>query len=124
MGYELVPNNNIEQYKFGAFSWPLVLVACGYLFPAVKLENGGWEMAGNANELDARFPADITYPLTLTNDGFKITDEEAKIMARCARNYVAIKRGYPEDERIRSDFLDRIEAFANWAEKSGGFSID
>lgn len=122
MGYDLVANNNIDQYEFGAFSWPLVLEACGYLFPAVQLAQGGWEMAGNAGELDVRF-ADVTYPLILTNDGFKVTDEEARIMARCARNYVAIKRSYPEDERMRSDFLDRIEAFADWAEKSGGFAI-
>lgn len=37
------------------------------------------------------------YPLLLSNDGFAVTDEEAKIMARIARNYVTIQRTLPDE---------------------------
>jgi hypothetical protein len=66
-----------------------------------------------------------------------VTDEEARIMARMARNVVAVQRSLSDDDRtdplaheppkwpskFRDDWTDQYEKFADWAEKSGGFSI-
>lgn len=87
-----------------------------------------------------------------------ITNAEAKIMARCARNLVAVQRSLPDSHadksavgrktitkenllemitatvaggsvnsewpvKLRSDFVDLYERFADWAETSGGFTI-
>lgn len=134
MGYDLAPRNKeLESFHFGAFSFPVLLEACGYLWPAI---HGGarWYMIGG---VDPRLGG--SYPAILSNDGFRVTALEARIMARVARNYVAIQRSLgpeyavddwakPEYQRvwprkIRDDFVDRFEAFAPWAERSGGFAI-
>jgi hypothetical protein len=117
MSYDLCPKKKeAGDFRFGAFSWPVLLEACGYLFPCVHGQgqycsvDDKWVMLG-------------------TNDGFKVSADDAKLMARCARNFVAIQRGLPSDHidrfppKIRTDFVDRFERFAEWAEKSGGFSI-
>lgn len=109
----------VEDFRLGAFSWPVLLEACGYLFPCI---NG-----------QGRYccPADQKAWVQIgTNDGFKVSAADAKLMARVARNFVAIQRTLgPDAEKlgwphpIRSDFVDRFAAFADWAEKSGGFRI-
>jgi len=122
MGYDLEPNNkNLDTFHFGAFSWPILLEACGYLYPAVQ-KRVQWEMAGNAGDIDKRFK-NCEYPPILSNDGFYVTTEEAKIMARMAENFVAIESGKPDGKRIRDDFLSKFEQFAKWAKQSGGFKI-
>lgn len=153
MSYDLAPRNREADYfHFGAFSWPVLLEACGYLFPVIH-HGGRYYMAYG---IDPR--EDGTYPGILANDGFRVTAEEARIMARMARNFVAIQRTLPEENqeqsvvnrpegvnreqlmalltrtvsgtdaqpwprKIRTDFVDRFEQFAAWAEKSGGFSV-
>jgi len=135
MSYKLVANNDVDDFPFGAFSFPVLLQACGYLFPCVS-HGGQWTFVPG---LDARMPKRDDYPRLISNDGFPVTDEEAKIMARMARNFVAIQRSIPSDQvdpgpdvqeimrpwprRIRADFVDRIEAFAEWAPGTGGFQI-
>lgn len=121
MSYDLKPiKRGVEQFTFGAFSWPVLIEACGYLFPCVSIGAKYCYQPG----LDQRIEKG---PLLITNDGMKITAAEAKIMARIARNYVAIQRGLPDDSdaprKIRTDFVDRFEKFADWAERSGGFRI-
>jgi hypothetical protein len=157
MSYDLQPKNKkLDTFTLGAFSFPILLEACGYLWPCIH--NGGqWYCAFGT---DARMPQGDDYPRLLSNDGFKVTAEEARIMARVARNFVAIQRTLPEpspDElvgagvqqkasfkredveqmllramgggkanwpmKIRSDFTDRFEQFAAWAERSDGFAI-
>lgn len=152
MGYDLKPKNkNLDYFHFGAFSYPVLLEACGYLWPFI-LDGGRYY---SVPDIDKRF--DGEYPRILTNDGFRITASEAKIMARCARNFVAIQRTLPDKnmgtgfscqntfkkedlidslmrglsganpgpwpKKIRSDFVDKLEKFAEWAEKSQGFRI-
>lgn len=113
--------------------------------------------------LDERMPAapsGESYPAILSNDGFAVTAEEANILARIARNLVAIQRSLPEENKVagitsgkpsmdredvvkalmlgmhgirdngdpwpvkvREDFVDKFEAFAEWAPRSGGFRI-
>jgi len=152
MGYDLRPRNEAAgDFHFGAFSFPVLLEACGYLFSAVH-SGGRWYCTFG---VDPRMGDH--YPLILSNDGFEVTDEEAKIMARIARNYIAIQRTLPDENtseglqgkkafrrddllglmhkamhpeappawplKIRGDFIDKFEKFAEWAEQSGGFAI-
>jgi hypothetical protein len=141
VGYDLRPvNKSAGNFHFGAFSFPIVLEACGYLFPAIT-RGSEWYMPPND---DPRFdvPEGATpYPGTLSNAGFAVTAEEACIMARVARNYVAVQRsldaevhGWNEQRppgweapwpgtKIREDFIDKFAAFAEWAPRSGGFEI-
>lgn len=153
MGYDLKANNSEQGwFKAGAFSFPILLEACGYLFPCIQ--NGGkWYCAFGVDE---RMPEGDTYPRLISNDGFKVTAEEARIMARIARNFVAIQRTLPDENetddarskseftredvakllvqkmhggqehwpvKIRADFVDKFEKFAEWADKSEGFAI-
>jgi hypothetical protein len=152
MSYDFRPRNEeAGEFHLGAFSWPFLLEACGYLFPAIH-RGGQWYQAPND---DPRFQGE--YPETLSNDGFAVTEEEAQIIARIARNFVAIQRTLPEENRgaglmkqmeinredllarmrevlygsdpqpwplkIRDDFVEKFAAFADWAEQSGGFEI-
>ncbi len=157
MSYDLRPKNKkAGEFTFGAFSFPVLLEACGYLFACIH--NGGqWYCPFG---VDPRMPAGDAYPRILSNDGFPVTAEEARIMARVARNVVAVQRTLPDPTpeelvgagmkqktvferkdveelliramsgaaehwplKIRSDFTDRFEQFADWAERSGGFAI-
>jgi hypothetical protein len=155
LGYDLSPKNTkLEAFHFGAFSWGPLLEACGYLFPCIQ-DGGRWYCVWGT---DPRMPEGDTYPTLLSNDGFTVTAEEAKIMARIARNVVAVQRSLPEENRghgttatqmefrredvqellmramsgaapgpwpvkIRDDFTEKYEQFADWAEQSGGFEI-
>ncbi len=158
MGYDLRPKNNkAGDFHFGAYSFPVLLDFCGHLWPCIH--NGGqWYCAFG---VDPRMPQGDTYPRILSNDGFKVTAEEARIMARVARNVVAIQRTLPDPTpeelatagvrqkmafkredveallmkalggsvpgpwpvKIRADFTDQFEKFADWSERSGGFEI-
>lgn len=163
MGYDLSALNPKDPEKsdfhLGAFSFPMILEITSGLYPAV-FGKGQWYMPANVGEVDERFRA--SYPPPLANDNFKVTEEEAKIMARFSRNWARIQRDLPEENRtnslfegnkgkdgikredmmallmaaargqapgepwppkIRDDFVDKIEEFANWAEQSGGFTI-
>ena len=133
MGYDLSPKNkDLDSFHFGAFSWPHLLEQCGYLFTVVQ--NGGrWYCAFGT---DKRMGD--TYPMLISNDGFKVTAFEAKVMARVARNYALVQgtlEAPPEQkepcwlgnndwpQKIRDDWPKRFEEFADWADKSGGFRI-
>jgi hypothetical protein len=131
MGYHFTPNNQeSKDFYLGAFSWPILVEAFGYLFPELHKSGKYFYLRG----VDDRYD-DGTLG---TNDNFPVTAEEAKIMARMARNYVAIQRSLPEQgkvdifapeplqpwpRKIRDDFVDKFERFAEWAEKSDGFTI-
>lgn len=124
MGYDLrAKKEGVEDFNIGAFSFPVLIEACGYLFPCISIGARYCYVPG----VDPRIEHG---PTLITNDGFPVTEEEAKIMARIARNYVAIQRNLPDDQRdheqpmkIRKDFVDKFERFAEWADKSGGFEI-
>jgi hypothetical protein len=152
MGYDLTPRDeSAGPFRFGAYTWPIVLEACGYLWP-MAYRTPRWYCAFDA---DPRFQG-LDYPPPLGNWGFEVTTIEALIIARVARNFVAVQRSLPEANRsrgalcrelataedltrfvamggdvppgpwpvkIRDDLTDHIEAFAAWAEASGGFRI-
>lgn len=93
MGYDLKATNaDVEPFRFGAFSFPVLLEACGYLWPCIH-RGGQWYCTFG---VDPRMPQGDNYPALLSNDGFKVTAEEARIMARVARNFVAIQRTLPD----------------------------
>jgi hypothetical protein len=152
MGYDFrAKNADAGDFHLGAFSFPVLLEACGYLFSSIH-RGGQWYRTFGT---DPRMGD--SYPLILSNDGFEVTEEEAKIMARIARNFVAIQRTLPDENtgsgiasrpsfkrddvvkllahamydvkpgpwpiKIRPDFVDKFEKFADWMEKSGGFEI-
>ena len=96
MSYDLKPNNdNLKSFHFGAFSFPVLIEAAGYLFSCIR-GNGQWYCVFG---LDSRMPLGDTYPSLLSNDGFPVTAEEAKILARIARNFVAVQQTLGEEQR-------------------------
>lgn len=133
MGYDLKASNKaVGWFHFGAFSWLTFTENLGYLFPVIQ-KSAQWYCVWGADE---RMPVGDTYPRLIGNDGMRITADEARTMARMARNYVAVQRsltpetqgtdclGNPKwPQKTREDFVDKIEAFAEWAEKSRGFTI-
>lgn len=101
MPYDLEPVNAAAgSFRFGAFSFPILLEACGCLFACVH----------NGAKWFCNFPADprlrgknpdgsgLSYP-TLLGGGFDVTEEEARIMARMARNFATIQNILPEKNR-------------------------
>lgn len=136
MGFDLKPRNkDTGDYSMGAFSW------------AWMLENGVGLVVGYGPGFA---PAQFIYrarPDGLCigyNDGARVTAAEAKRMAMVARmladyqdDFYAQWMKEPEDERkrmeersdrlyklpVRRDFVDNVRAFADWAEKSGGFRV-
>ena len=139
MGYTLKPiNKNLDDFDFGAFSWTMLLEeCCGTLFPFIQKGGSYYCIFGE----DKRMPLGDDYPKIISSDKFKITSNEAKIMARMAKNYVAIQRNLDESHlhkdiplntpeymkpwprKIREDFVDKYEKFSKWAIKSKGFTI-
>lgn len=138
MGYDLIGKNKKNgDFSFGAFSFPVLLEACGYLFPCIHNKAQWFCVFG----VDERMPKGDDYPRILSNDGFKVTAEEAKIMARMARNFVIIQEELGKEKqkdfpfatpilhkndwpmKIRDDFVEKFRRFADWAEKSDGFKI-
>lgn len=137
MSYDFMPKNDVEEFRMGAFSWPILLEVFGYLFP-FQSKGGRWVYNW---EIDNRFKEEHNYPIIISNDGFEVTEEEARMMARMTRNYCAIQRKLddshfnedvpvtaPEWERkwpqkIREDWIEKFKEFADWAETSGGFKI-
>jgi hypothetical protein len=136
MGYDLRPRNkNLESFHFGAFSW------------AWMLEAGvGWIIGTGRGYKPAQYieKARKDGKSVNTNDGAHVTAKEAKEMARFCRHLVRYQRMLSdfygkesESERaemerigralynipVRKDFVDMIDAFADWAEKSGGFWV-
>lgn len=136
MGYDLSPRNKAAgSFSMGAFSF------------AWMLDNGVGLPVGygpgyapgsfvQQSRPDGKF---VAY-----NDGAKVTAKEAKQMAMVARwlanhqdSLYALWMKKPEDERqrmqdspsgiyrppVRRDFVEKVRAFADWAEKSGGFRV-
>ena len=134
MGYDLYPTNeNLESFQFGAFSWTHLLEQCGSYFACTQ-HGPQWYCVW---EQDKRMGDD--YPMILSNDGFPVTAEESLVLARIARNYAAMQRtldashtltdvslpdfAKPWPRKIREDWVDLFERFAEWSEQSGGFEI-
>jgi hypothetical protein len=139
MAYDFTPRKSeAGDFRLGAFVWTtLVEMAFGYLFPC-QMKGAkyiyGWET-------DKRFKKEHNYPILISNSYMRVTSTEAKLMARMTRNFVSINRTLDDShynegvafdapdwerkwpQKLREDWLDEFEKFADWAEKSGGFKI-
>lgn len=116
MGYELVPRNKkLESFHVKAFSWPKIVSICGYLFPC-KISGCNWKFSSREDERMGN-----EYPKLLTSDGFSITSEESKIIARMIRNYLSIEEH--GELRDNYDYYDFLCQFSNWVINSRGFRV-
>lgn len=137
MGYDLRPRNKAAgEFQMGAFSW------CWMLDNGVGLPVGyGPGFSPGLFCYRAR-PDGLCIGY---NDGARVTAAEAKDMAKVARwladyqdDLYALWMKEPEDRRkhmednssrlykgpVRRDFVEKVRAFAAWAEASGGFRVD
>ena len=140
MGYDLRPRNKkIDEFSIGAFSWPIILqeTGMGYVLGYGKSMCPGQYVYQSGNNGS---PA--------SNDGYKVTSDQAKCMAKIARGFLSVQLfvneewdKLNEEERIAHEetkfdgkciyrpawrnkqVLDKIEQFAEFAEKSQGFTI-
>lgn len=135
MGYDFAPTNDIEGFYLGAFSWPILAENCfGSYFTCIH-KGARWFFVKGVDERMGD-----EYPLLISNDNFPVTAEESLVIARMVRNYVAMQRSLSDDQfeeekmdtpdyariwpfKMRTDFVDKFEKFADWAERSGGFTI-
>lgn len=136
MGMDLRPLNKAAgDFHWGAFGWSWML-AEGVGLPVGHfsgLSPGEFIFLGRPDGRSLGY-----------NDGARVTAKEAKQMAMVARWIVAKQRAMQEQflarseedrERmredrfklytlpVRTDWVDQLEAFADWAEKSGGFRV-
>lgn len=108
-----------------AFHWPILLEQCGAYFAAVF----GHTRWFYVSSVDPRMGDSEDGPALILNDGFPITEEEARVLSRIARNYVAMQRELDPNKpdplmpAIKFNLLEHFEAFAAWSETSGGFQI-
>lgn len=117
MGYDLVARNKeAGDFYMGAFSFPIIIEACGSFFPCIRSPKK--EHYGKWLWMPSKRMGYYEFPMIMTNDGFKVTAAEAKVMARCARNYADLR-----EDNWREDFVEKFRDFADWAERSGGFRI-
>jgi hypothetical protein len=126
MGFDLyAESKDGGDFHFNAFAWPRVLGACGYLFPYVS-RGGIWFHAPDADPLVTEKDP-YGYRLLGSNDDFRVSAADARLMARCARNYAALNDPQrAEDARpdpATAEWVGKMAAFAEWAEASGGFSV-
>lgn len=141
MGYDLNPKNKaLESLTIGAFSWPIFLqeTGMGYVLGYGTGFKPGSYVYNNGNNGSP-----------VSNDGYKVTATEAKAMAKVARGYISVQR-YVNKEweqlseeqakeceqanerfawktyrgKMHEDHLVWLEKFADWAEKSKGFTIN
>lgn len=137
MGYDFhAVNKELDHFHMGAFLWPYFLEQCGAYFLCMSHGAKYYFVSG----IDERMPEGDDYPRLISNDGFPVTDEEAKVLSRIARNYVTIQRGLEdqsekEDDllkpvymqiwprKVRENWIDHLEKFADWMEQSQGFEI-
>lgn len=137
MGYDLIPKKEGVEAKSGMiFTWPIILdkTGAGYLF--------GYGI--NTFDTDQYiYDASRSDGSPVSNDGFDVPKEDALIMARLFRGYVSVKRELREEwdkipvekqvmlESIYGkgavppsvEFLQKVEALADFFEQSEGFNI-
>lgn len=136
MGMDLYPRNKAaDEFHWGAFGWSWMLSE-GVGLPVGHFAGLG---PGEFIYLDRPDGKSLGY-----NDGARVSAKEAKDMAKVARWIVAKQRAMhqqleqrPEHEQeqmredrhklytlpVRKDWIDRLDQFADWAEKSGGFRV-
>lgn len=133
----LTPRNRaIGEFTFGSWSWSYLLDLAGPVFPGFWSKGARWYMVMG----DPRFK-DGDYPEVLGDSGrhFYVRADEARHLARVARSWAIIQAQLPDEnkldglsgkpdwqrpfpEKVRADWPPLFLAFADWAERSRGFS--
>jgi len=138
MGYDLIARNNkAEDMYIGSFSWPILLQ-----------ETGAGYVIGYGKGLQ---PSSYVYQNNqpgspVSNDGYKVTANEAKSMAAVVRGYISVKtfvnkewdemneedrknrESWNETEKIYTEYtsektLDQLNSLAEFLENCSGFRI-
>jgi len=150
MTYDLHANNQVLSTFRMASDWLHLLEQCGAYFTCMT-HGARWYTLfdermsthhHDSSDDGTSESVDDKYPAIICNCGFEVTDEEAKVMARIARNYAAIQHSLPDPteeeqntpittpehwrpfpKKIRGDWVENYERFAEWAEKSQGFKV-
>lgn len=145
MGYDLIARNKkakIKEFVFGSFSWPIFLqeTGMGYVIGYVP------SMEPNSYNY---IPRTYNEGSPVSNDGYIVTSSQAKAMALVARGFVSSNRfinnqwsEIPEERQIEmrkavnyngtplyrqgyaEEHLVKLEQFAEFANQSGGFTIN
>lgn len=151
MGYDLHANNpTLPPFHMG-MAWTYLLEQSGAYFPCVS-QGARWYMLFDErmtmhfhdtnDDGERQQVIDQSYPAILCNCGFAVTEEESRVLARIARNTVAIQHTLMEPTQaeyersfhqpayqqpfpcwIRRDWVECFERFAEWAEQSHGFKV-
>jgi hypothetical protein len=111
MGFDLrAKNRRVANEQFTWFAWRQIVekTGAGYVLGC-----------GFYPDDPAKYVYEDRDGSPLANDGFKVTEAEAKAMALCCRGYVDVKRFMEGDGTM----LRVIEGFAKFAERSEGFTI-
>jgi hypothetical protein len=141
MPYDLIPRKQlVPMFSFGIMSWPVLLEQFGMMFPFMQF-HGRWFFVSGADE---RFHSTHSMPQVITNDGFRVTAAESRMMAQMTRNFVHVQRQlerieekapfppdwhfeskhWPNYLKVHDEWIDKCATFAEWAEQSGGFKIE
>lgn len=133
MSYDLVPiNKNVEKESFNLFTWNAILSKVGYVIKCGEgIEPASYIAQGTEKK-------GIPY----SNDGFEVSEFEAKAMSLVANGYIYVQRKVNEEwatlpalksnymlknnmyrQPVSDYFLSELERFSIFAEKSGGFAI-
>ncbi len=138
MGFDLKPRNKkLDWFHFGAFSWSWMMnEGVGYIINYGKAKDPA--SFSYVPDKKGRCPA--------YSDGYYVSADLAWAMGRAALGLVSTCRRIIEeweklspDERkrqeefnkthklyktpVREDFIDKVEKFGVWAQKSSGFGI-
>jgi hypothetical protein len=138
ISFDLYPRNReLEPFRFGSFSWSWMLEkGVGLVLKTGRsIEPGRYRYVPDKQGRDPN-----------QNDGYYVNSKLAKMMAHVARGLASVERGkhdewnkMTEGERssikewnerlkiynlpVREDWIEKVEKFADWADKSGGFKI-
>lgn len=150
MSIVLVPRHReVGEFRMGSAEWSYLIGQAGYMFPLV-LNGARWFLV---TKVDSRFDEwaneegrTSTYPDILGDSGrtFRVTAEEARWLARVARNWALMQQqlsdehdlqnirrledqkvpsySLPFPERVRTDWIEHALEFAAWASRSRGFA--
>ena len=133
MGYDLIPiNKGVKSMRGYIFTWPMLLTmtGAGYLF--------GY--GDNRATAGTFFYDEGVCPVS--NDGLKVSAEDAVTIARLFKGFVSVERANKVEWEKLNDlqrklrlsfdkraepcgerFLKEAETLADFCEKSGGFEI-
>lgn len=142
MSYDLIPKDKkCKEISIGAFSWPIILEETGMGY--VIGYGGGRTFGTHVYKPEENGASPVS------NDGYHISNFEAKAMAAVGRGYVSVSRfinkewaAIPEGQdkehqktvmcgperklyktAMHEDRLKLIEKFCEFAEKCKGFQI-